>query len=652
MASKESNNPSGKTPQIRKRKWKTSMPIESLTKRTTYSSFDSKIKKLGRTTEEINILNLPNEILNKVLMYLEAKEIGRAAATCHHLNNIVNENLFWKKIFNAKFSKFSSTNDAITSYRGSWKRQFGINYTKCISYQLIGNARKVSILGKIKDISSAFGLKKLCSSRDHVFVLDLANCLHVYRSRVERLPASHDHIFKKVEWHKDFATNVVDVTSDPRYDNNHRRYVYVLTQSEAMRNRRSQRNSNLINFGRNSIGEITSGDKIDVFDERTCRRVFNMTFDPEMRFVSMKLTSATPNQKTLYILTDSGKVYSLHLFESSLLNLGAEGMQVTLKSASKSIGEKVQQVEASVGLVSFITEKHKLFVVAQKRSEFADIFGAEVPSRICIPHPVSHVAKVMTCSIGDRHLGFIDEYNRVYLLGSNRYGQLGTGDRMDRHSPVQVLCQQKARLIYCGMNHTMVVVETDEGCHVLGAGSGNNGKLPGKVRGSVVFTKLDIKVPWSVRQIDTHKEAIFLLGCHDSDNQLKFKKRTSLRNDLYLQSLAFKSQHELLFELRKSENMTQKLKIIEVMIEHLKKGDTVRKLDLAVENSASTSSTLNDQQTSESQSNCQALDISDPVWRQQHIDNIHILHSAIEQVRQQAEQSELDDLIRRNQPIE
>ena len=44
------------------------------------------------------------------------------------------------------------------------------------------------------------------------------------------------------------------------------------------------------------------------------------------------------------------------------------------------------------------------------------------------------------------------------------------------------------------MNHTMVVVETDEGCHVLGAGSGNNGKLPGKVRGSVVFTKLDIKV--------------------------------------------------------------------------------------------------------------------------------------------------------------
>ena len=51
-----------------------------------------------------------------------------------------------------------------------------------------------------------------------------------------------------------------------------------------------------------------SGDKIDVFDERTCRRVFNMTFDPEMRFISMRLATITSHQKTLYILTDSGKV--------------------------------------------------------------------------------------------------------------------------------------------------------------------------------------------------------------------------------------------------------------------------------------------------------------------------------------------------------
>ena len=43
-----------------------------------------------------------------------------------------------------------------------------------------------------------------------------------------------------------------------------------------------------------------------------------MTFDPEMRFVSMKLTSATPNQKTLYILTDSGKVNITKI--SNLLN--------------------------------------------------------------------------------------------------------------------------------------------------------------------------------------------------------------------------------------------------------------------------------------------------------------------------------------------
>ena len=55
------------------------------------------------------------------------------------------------------------------------------------------------------------------------------------------------------------------------------------------------------------------------------------------------------------------QVYSLHLYESSLLNLGSEGMQVTLKSASKTLGEKVARIETSVGLVSFLSgEKSQL----------------------------------------------------------------------------------------------------------------------------------------------------------------------------------------------------------------------------------------------------------------------------------------------------
>uniref|UniRef100_H2ZKP7 Uncharacterized protein n=1 Tax=Ciona savignyi TaxID=51511 RepID=H2ZKP7_CIOSA len=184
-----------------------------------------------------------------------------------------------------------------------------MHHTKGIKYQLLGSSgSKRRTQCAIIDNKSCYGYKKLCTSRDHVFALDMACCLHVYRW--EREAITNEFVYRRADWHTEFAHNVVDVTTDPRYDNNLRRYVYVLTQSERMRSRRSQPNTRSTPGIQSGCNENLpmAGDKIDVFDERTCRRVFNMTFDPEMRFVSMKLTSVTSQQKTLYILTDAGKV--------------------------------------------------------------------------------------------------------------------------------------------------------------------------------------------------------------------------------------------------------------------------------------------------------------------------------------------------------
>lgn len=71
----------------------------------------------------------------------------------------------------------------------------------------------------------------------------------------------------------------------------------------------------------NEYGVPCAGDKIDVFDERSCRRVFNMTFDPEMRFTSIKLTSAESQQKTLFMLTDAGKVGEKYTSNASIIQL-------------------------------------------------------------------------------------------------------------------------------------------------------------------------------------------------------------------------------------------------------------------------------------------------------------------------------------------
>ena len=36
------------------------------------------------------------------------------------------------------------------------------------------------------------------------------------------------------------------------------------------------------------------------------------------------------------------------------------------------------------------------------------------------------------------HLGLVDDCGQLYMQGCNRYGQLGTGDKIDRGEPTKV----------------------------------------------------------------------------------------------------------------------------------------------------------------------------------------------------------------------
>jgi len=554
---------------LRKRKSSISSQTNKFGASQTITNFSSKSIKLNEKTQiKFEILDLPEEILSKIASFLDAKAIGNLSASCHTFNYIVNENLFWKYLFKNKFLHWNK-HPTNFLHKGNWKRQYAVNHTKSIQYQMIGSGAAKRAASLISEVSTAYGIKKICCSRDHVFALDMASSLHVFKSKFNRFEAvTAEQTFEKVEWHKEFARYVVDVTTDPRSDNHYRRYVYVLTQSESMRKR--LQSQALTGLDGNKLVDIPfSGDKIDVFDERTCRRVFNMTFDPEMRFISMRLATITSHQKTLYILTDSGKVYTLKLMEASLLNLGSEGMQVTLKSVSKHIGEKICKIESSVGIASLITQSGRLFVTVHKTKEFTDLFGRDAVPKVLLPKQIPHI--VVSCAVGERHIGFIDEYNRVFLVGSNRYGQLGTGDREDRHTPVQVLNNSKVRIIYCGLNHSLAIIEQKNGCcEVWGSGSGNYGRLPGQPRGCLEFKKLKIKVPWSVRQIVAHKESIFFLNCFDPIDQMVYKTRESTA-DYYSEWLSLKTQQELLIELRKTTVLAQKMKIIDAMMANVKK---------------------------------------------------------------------------------
>jgi len=53
---------------------------------------------------------------------------------------------------------------------------------------------------------------------------------------------------------------------------------------------------------------------------------------------------------------------------------------------------------------------------------------------------------------------------------------------------------QPLERLFSSLNHTIVILESDDRCEMLGTGCGYNGRLPGRRSGSVEFVKLDVEV--------------------------------------------------------------------------------------------------------------------------------------------------------------
>eukprot|EP01023_Acetabularia_acetabulum_P018212 TRINITY_DN191_c1_g1_i2.p1 TRINITY_DN191_c1_g1~~TRINITY_DN191_c1_g1_i2.p1 ORF type:complete len:337 (+),score=52.93 TRINITY_DN191_c1_g1_i2:279-1289(+) len=73
---------------------------------------------------------------------------------------------------------------------------------------------------------------------------------------------------------------------------------------------------------------------------------------------------------------------------------------------------------------------------------------------------------------GWRNSSAVDTTGQLFVWGWNKFGQLGLGNYTDYHYPqkVQTLCGKEVRLLSCGWRHTMVVTRDDE-FYVWGRGS-------------------------------------------------------------------------------------------------------------------------------------------------------------------------------------
>ncbi|XP_055021805.1 retinitis pigmentosa GTPase regulator b isoform X2 [Boleophthalmus pectinirostris] len=98
------------------------------------------------------------------------------------------------------------------------------------------------------------------------------------------------------------------------------------------------------------------------------------------------------------------------------------------------------------------------------KSKFSD----NVPSKFWLKNDVPQ-----KISCGDEHTAFITENGKLFIFGSNNWGQLGLGSKTTVNKPtcVKALKSERLHLVACGRNHTLV-------CTVDGKlfASGGNGE--------------------------------------------------------------------------------------------------------------------------------------------------------------------------------
>ncbi|XP_055987201.1 X-linked retinitis pigmentosa GTPase regulator [Sorex fumeus] len=98
-------------------------------------------------------------------------------------------------------------------------------------------------------------------------------------------------------------------------------------------------------------------------------------------------------------------------------------------------------------------------------------FAENIPSKFWFKNDIP-----ICLSCGDEHTAIVTGNNKLYVFGSNNWGQLGLGSKSAITKPtcVKALKPEKVIFVACGRNHTLI--STEKG-NVYAAGGNNEGQL-------------------------------------------------------------------------------------------------------------------------------------------------------------------------------
>ncbi|KAM9208942.1 F-box only protein 24 [Dugong dugon] len=379
-------------------------------------------EKKGRGNP-ISVQLFPPELVEHIISFLPVRDVVALGQTCHYFHEVCDAEGVWRRICRRLSPRLREQGSGVRP----WKRAAILNYTKGLYFQAFGGRRRC--LSKSVAPLLAHGYRRFLPTKDHVFILDYAGTLFFLKN------ALVSSTLGQIQWKRACRYVVLcrgakDFASDPRCDTVYRKYLYVLATREQL----------------GVVGSTGSRacDCVEVYLQSSGQRVFKMTFHHSMSFKQIVLVGQE-TQRALLLLTEEGKIYSLVVDETQLDQPRSYTVQLALRKVSRCLPHlRVACMASNQSSTLYITDQGGVYFEVHTPGVYRDLFGtlqAFDPLDQQMPLALSLPAKILFCALGYNHLGLVDEFGRIFMQGNNRYGQLGTGDKMDRGEPTQVpLC--------------------------------------------------------------------------------------------------------------------------------------------------------------------------------------------------------------------
>ncbi|XP_060710537.1 F-box only protein 24-like [Hemiscyllium ocellatum] len=458
----------------------------------------------------LSILSIPPELLDHIICDLSVRDVVMLGQTCHYLHQFCSSDTVWKRI-SKKLSPRLTEGPCNNTH---WKRASILNYTKGLYFQTFGGRRKTVSRTVAPHLSH--GYRKFIPTKDNVFILDYMGTLFFLKN------ALVSSTLGQIQWKRAcryvvLCRNVKDFATDPRNDTIYRKYLYVLGTRDI---------PPLVTQDTSDTAHTC--DCVEVYLQSSGQRVFKMTFHSSMRFKKIKLVGQE-TERSLLLLTDDGKIYSLTINETQLDQPRSYTVQLSTRKITKCLPHiTISEVHSNQSSALYITDSGAVYLEVHTAGVYRDLFGtlhAFDPFDQQIPLALALSSKVTSCSLGYNHLGLVDEFGRIFMQGNNRYGQLGTGDKIDRGEPTLVPYLKRPLDIWCGLNHSLVLSQgSDYSKEIHGCGCGAGGRLPGFPKGSAFFVKLYVQVPHCTKVLCSTRECLYMLACYDISDVLVFRE--------------------------------------------------------------------------------------------------------------------------------